>query len=61
MDEARAIIENYCLLQRIHPDAYLPWLRVEMRYYDMIGDAVRRRNVKRTMDVVSKQFKRGKA
>ena len=58
MDEARAMIENYRLPQRIHPDAYLSWLRVEMRYYDMIGDAMRRRNVKRSMDLVSKQFKR---
>jgi predicted Zn-dependent protease len=61
MDEARAMIENYRLPQRIHPDAYLSWLRVEMRYYDMIGDTVRLRNVKSTMDFVSKQFKRGNA
>ena len=61
MDEARAMIENYRLPQRIHPDAYLSWLRVEMRYYDMIGDAMRLRNVKRSMDLVSKQFKRGTA
>ena len=61
MDEARAMIENYRLPQRIHPDAYLSWLRVEMRYYDMIGDAMRLRNVKRSMDLVSKQFKRGNA
>ncbi len=59
MDEARAMIENYRLPQRIHPDAYLSWLRVEMRYYDWIGDAERFRNVKRTMDLVSKQFNRG--
>jgi tetratricopeptide (TPR) repeat protein len=61
MDEARAMIENYRLPQRIHPDAYLSWLRVEMRYYDMIGDAERLQNVKRTMDLVSKEFKRGHA
>ena len=61
MDEARAMIENYRLPQRIHPDAYLSWLRVEMRYYDMIGDAERFQNVKRTMYLVSKEFKRGNA
>ena len=61
MDEARAMIENYRLPQRIHPDAYLAWLRVEMRYYDRIGDAERSRNVKRTMDLIAKQFKRENA
>ena len=61
MDEARAMIENYRLPQRIHPDAYLSWLRVELLYYDMIGDKERYRNVKRTRDVVSKQFNREKA
>ena len=45
----------------VQEDAYLSWLRVEMRYYDMIGDAIRLRNVKRSMDLVSKQFKRGNA
>ena len=55
------MIENGRLPQRIHPDAYLSWLRVEMRYYDMIGDAERLQNVKRTMDLVSKEFKRGHA
>lgn len=59
MDEARAMIENYRLPLRIHPDAYLSWLRVEIRYYEMIGDAERLRNVKRSMDLVSKEFKRG--
>ena len=58
MDEARAMIENYRLPQRIHPDAYLSWLRVEIRYYEKIGDAERLRNVKRSMDLVSKEFKR---
>ena len=61
MDEARAMIENYRLPQRIHPDAYLAWLRVEMRYYEMIGDAKRLRNVKRSMDRISKEFKRAHA
>ena len=61
MDEARAMIENYRLPQRIHPDAYLSWLRVEMRYYEKIGDAERLQNVKRSMDLVSKEFKRGNA
>ena len=61
MDEARAMIENYRLPQRIHPDAYLSWLRVEMRYYDRIGDTERFRNVQRTMKLVSKQFKRRNA
>ena len=61
MDEARAMIENYRLPLRIHPDAYLSWLRIEIRYYDMIGDAERLQNVKHTMNLVSKQFKRGNA
>ena len=58
MDEAKAMIENYILPQRIHPDAYLAWLRVEMRYCDMIGDEERYRNVKQTRDAVSREFKR---
>lgn len=60
MDEAKAMIENYRLPLRIHPDAYLSWLRVEMRYYEKIGDLELLRNVKRSMDIVSKEFKRGK-
>jgi tetratricopeptide (TPR) repeat protein len=61
MDEARAMIENYRLPQRIHPDAYLAWLRVEMRYDEMIGDTKRLQNVKRSMDRISKEFKRAHA
>ena len=58
MDEAKAMIERYRLPQRIHPDAYLAWCRVEMRYYEMIGDKERLRNVKHGMDLVSKEFKK---
>ena len=58
MDEAKAMIENYHLPQRIHPDAYLSWCRVEMRYYKMVGDKERFQNVKAGMDLISKEFKR---
>ena len=57
MDEAKAMIENYRLPQRIHPDAYLAWCRVEMRYYEMVGDKDRLQNVKAGMDLISKEFK----
>ena len=57
MDEAKAMIENYRLPQRIHPDAYLAWCRVEMRYYEMVGDKERLQNVKAGMDLISKEFK----
>ena len=58
MDEAKAMIENYRLPQRIHPDAYLAWSRVEIRYYEMLGDEERVRSVKHGMDLISKEFKR---
>ena len=58
MDEAKAMIEKYRLPQRIHPDAYLAWCRVETRYYEMIGDEERLQNVKRGMDLVANEFKR---
>ena len=60
MDEAKAMIENYRLPQRIHPDAYFSWLKVEMRYYKMIGDEERLRNVESSMNLMSKEFKRAK-
>ena len=57
MDEAKAMVENYRLPQRIHPEAYLSWCRVEMRYYEMVGDKERLQNVKASMDLISREFK----
>ncbi|MBP5226959.1 MAG: tetratricopeptide repeat protein [Kiritimatiellae bacterium] len=58
MDEAKAMIENYRLPQRIHPDAYMSWLRILKMYYEEIGDEKLVQQVKDNMDFISEKFKR---
>jgi len=58
MDEAKAMIENYRLPQRIHPDAYMAWCRMSMRYYALVGDKERFRNVQESMDCILKELGR---
>lgn len=56
LDEAKAMIENYRLPQRIHPEAYFAWCRVEMQYYELVGDQERLENVRNGMESVMKEF-----
>lgn len=58
LKEAKAMLENYRLPQRIHPDAYMAWCRAEMRYYALVGDKERLQNVQDGMDRVAKEFGR---
>lgn len=56
LEEAEAMIANYRLPQRIHPEAYRAWCRVEMRYYALTGDQERFENVQKSLDLVAKEF-----
>ena len=56
LEEAEAMIANYRLPQRIHPEAYRAWCRVEMRYYALTGDQERLENVQKSLDLVAKEF-----
>ena len=56
LEEAEAMIANYRLPQRIHPEAYRAWCRVEMRYYALTGDQEHLENVQKSLDLVAKEF-----
>lgn len=56
--EAEALVANYRLPQRIHPDAYIAWMKAEIVYFDQIGDTTRLKNIEEAIELVQKQFKR---
>lgn len=56
--EARAMVDNYHLPQRIHPDAYIAWLKSEKAFFEQAGDRERAQNTQNTIDLIKKQFGR---
>ena len=58
MDEAKAVVEMYRLPQRIHPDAYMAWLKAESEYYIRVKDKERLKNVKDTITMLAENFKK---
>lgn len=56
MEEANALIDNYHLPQRIHPMAYVAWMKSELVFYKQTGDKKRARNVQNAIKRVQTQF-----
>ena len=57
-DNAKAVVEMYRLPQRIHPDAYMAWLKAESEYYIRVKDKERLKNVKDTITMLVENFKK---
>ena len=56
--EARALVDNYRLPSRIHPDAYIAWMKSELVFFKQTGDKERARNTQDVIDLLLKQFRR---
>lgn len=56
--EARAVVDNYRLPQRIHPDAYIAWMKSELIFFEQTGDRERAQNTQDAIDLIQKQFGR---
>ena len=56
--EARAVVDNYRLPQRIHPDAYIAWMKSEMIFFEQTGDKERAQNTQDAIELIQKQFGR---
>ena len=56
--EARALVDNYRLPSRIHPDAYIAWMKSELVFFKQTGDKERARNTQDAIDLILKQFGR---
>ena len=58
IEEAKALVDSYRLPQRIHPEAYLAWMKVEVSFFTRIRDKERLQNTLDAIDLVRKQFGR---
>lgn len=58
IDEAEALVANYRLPQRIHPDAYLAWMKTLVTFYEKTGDRECLRNTQEGIDLVTRQLGR---
>ena len=58
LDEAEALVANYLLPQRIHPDAYLAWMKTLVTFYEKTGDRECLRNTQEGIKLVTRQLGR---